>query len=119
MAAPAWALPSGTLAAGAGLLWVAVGAPVAGLGSAVCGTLYDTTTQKRVPVELLGRTTAFGVPGSFALGPLGPAAAGPLADRFGAGAVLLLGVVWQLAAGVVVLTVPTVRNRRWEEGPDS
>ncbi|MFD4658431.1 MFS transporter [Kitasatospora sp. NPDC058444] len=119
VAALAWALPSGALAAGAGLPWVVAGALVAGAGSAVCGTLYNTTTQKWVPVELLGRMTAFGVLGSFALGPLGLAAAGPLAERFGADAVLLLGAVWQLAAGAVVLAVPAVRNRRWEEGPDS
>ncbi|MFJ9441807.1 MFS transporter [Kitasatospora sp. NPDC101235] len=119
VAALGWALPSGALAAGAGLPWVAAGALVAGVGSAVCGTLYSTTTQKWVPVELLGRMTAFGVLGSFALGPLGLAAAGPLADRFGAGAVLLVGAVWQLVAGAVVLAVPAVRNRRWEEGPDS
>ncbi|MET8544694.1 MFS transporter [Kitasatospora sp. NPDC004799] len=119
VAALAWAVPSGALAAGAGLPWVAAGAVVAGVGSAVCGTLYNTTTQKWVPVELLGRMTAFGVLGSFALGPLGLAAAGPLAGRFGADTVLLLGAVWQLAAGAVVLAVPAVRNRRWEEGPDS
>ncbi|MFI2607264.1 MFS transporter [Kitasatospora sp. NPDC018619] len=118
-AALAWALPSGALATGAGLPWVAAAALVAGVGSAVCGTLYSTTTQKWVPVELLGRLTAFGVLGAFALGPLGLAAAGPLAGRFGAETVLLLGAVWQLAAGAVVLAVPAVRNRRWEEGPDS
>ncbi|MFE4359928.1 MFS transporter [Kitasatospora sp. NPDC056800] len=119
LAALAWALPSAALAAGAGLPWVAAGALVAGVGSAVCGTLYGTTTQKWVPVELLGRVTAFGVLGSFALGPLGLAAAGPLAGRFGADTVLLIGAVWQLAAGAVVLAVPAVRDRRWEEGPDS
>ncbi|MBD0670726.1 MFS transporter [Streptomyces sp. CBMA156] len=118
-AALGWALPSGALAAGAALPWVAVAALVAGAGSAVCGTLYSTTTQKWVPVELLGRMTAFGTLGAFALGPLGLAAAGPLADRLGTGRVLLLGSVWQLAAGAVVLAVPAVRNRRWEEGPDS
>ncbi|MEU3568898.1 MFS transporter [Kitasatospora sp. NPDC036755] len=118
VAALAWALPSGALAAGAGLPWVAFGAVVAGVGSAVCGTLYTTTTQKWVPAELLGRLTAFGVLGSFALGPLGLAAAGPLAGRFGADTVLLVGSVWQLVAGAVVLAVPAVRDRRWEEGPD-
>ncbi|WP_316523009.1 MFS transporter [Kitasatospora brasiliensis] len=119
VAALGWALPSGVLAAGVGLPWVAAGALVGGVGSAVCGTLYSTTTQKWVPVELLGRVTAFGVLGAFALGPLGLAAAGPLAGRFGTGTVLLFGAVWQLVAGVVVLAVPAVRNRRWEEGPDS
>ncbi|WP_234435003.1 MULTISPECIES: MFS transporter [Streptomyces] len=115
----AWALPSGALAAGASLPWVAGGALVAGAGSAVCGTLYGTTLQEWVPVELLGRLTSFGALGSFALGPLGLAAAGPLADRFGVDTLLMFGSAWQLAAGVVVLAVPAVRHRRWEEGPDS
>jgi MFS family permease len=115
----AWALPSAALAAGAPLVWVVAGALVAGVGSAVCGTLFSTTTQRWVPVELLGRLTSFGSLGAFVLGPLGLAAAGPLAARLGTGEVLLLGVVWQVAAGVVVLGVPAVRNRRWEEGPDN
>ncbi|MEU9042355.1 MULTISPECIES: MFS transporter [unclassified Kitasatospora] len=114
-----WALPSGALAAGASLLWVVAGALVAGVGSAVCGTLYSATTQKWVPVELLGRLTSFGALGSFALGPLGLAVAGPLAGRFGTDGVLLPGALWQLASGAVVLAIPAVRNRRWEEGPEN
>ncbi|MBV2154635.1 MFS transporter [Kitasatospora sp. SUK 42] len=112
-----WALPSAALGAGASLPWVAAGALVAGAGSAVCGTLFTTTTQAWVPAELLGRLTSFGVLGAFVLGPLGLAAAGPLADRLGTGTVLLSGSAWQVVAGVVVLAVPAVRNRRWEEGP--
>ncbi|WP_189915907.1 MFS transporter [Kitasatospora xanthocidica] len=114
-----WALPSGALAAGASLPWVVAGGLVAGVGSAVCGTLYGTTMQEWVPVELLGRLTSFGALGSFVLGPLGLAAAGPLSGRFGIGGVLLLGSVWQLAAGAVVLGIPAVRNRRWEEAPEN
>lgn len=114
-----WVLPSAALAAGAALPWVTAGALVAGAGSAVCTSLYSSTTQHWVPAALLGRLTSFGAFGSFALGPLGLAAAGPLADRFGTGAVLALGAVWQVAAGAVVLAVPAVRNRRWEEGPDT
>ncbi|MFG3226488.1 MFS transporter [Kitasatospora sp. NPDC048194] len=114
----AWALPSAALAAGAPLVWVVAGALVAGAGSAVCGTLFATTTQRWVPAELLGRLTSFGSLGAFVLGPLGLAAAGPLAARFGVGQVLLVGVVWQVASGAVVLGVPAVRNRRWEEDPD-
>ncbi|ARF79758.1 hypothetical protein HS99_0022760 [Kitasatospora aureofaciens] len=90
----------------------------AGLGSAVCGTLYSTTVQHWVPPELLGRLSAFGAVGSFAVGPLGLAAAGPLSARYGTGGVLLVGAVWQVAAGAVVLGLPAVRDRRWEEGPD-
>ncbi|MFH8381120.1 MFS transporter [Kitasatospora sp. NPDC018058] len=114
-----WALPSAALGAGAPLVWLVAGALVAGVGSAVCGTLFSTTVQHWIPAELLGRMTAFGSLGSFVLGPLGLAAAGPLAARLGTGRVLLLGAVWHVVAGVVVLGVPAVRNRRWEEGPDN
>ncbi|MET8625656.1 MFS transporter [Kitasatospora sp. NPDC004669] len=114
-----WALPSAALGAGAPLVWLVAGALVAGVGSTVCGTLFSTTMQRWIPAELLGRLTSFGSLGSFVLGPLGLAAAGPLAARLGTGGVLLLGAVWQVVAGVVVLGVPAVRNRRWEEGPDN
>ncbi|HJD82653.1 MFS transporter [Kitasatospora aureofaciens] len=118
VAALGWALPSAALAAGPSLPWLVAAALVAGLGSAVCGTLYSTTVQHWVPPELLGRLTAFGAVGSFAVGPLGLAAAGPLSARYGTGGVLLVGAVWQVAAGAVVLGLPAVRDRRWEEGPD-
>ncbi|MFD5466743.1 hypothetical protein ACFWIQ_28520 [Kitasatospora sp. NPDC127059] len=119
LAGLAWSLPSAALAAGAPLPWPVAGALPAGIGSAVCGTPYGATMQRWVPAELLGRLTSFGALGAFVLGPLGLAAAGPSADRFGTGGVLLLGAVWQVAAGAVVLGVPAVRNRRWEEGPST
>ncbi|MFF1906282.1 MFS transporter [Kitasatospora sp. NPDC058218] len=108
-----WALPSAALAAGWPLVPVVGAALLAGVGAAVCGALYSTTMQSWVPVEVLARVSAFGGLGAFVLGPAGLAAAGPLADRVGAGAVLAFGALWQLGAGVVVLAVPAVRRRRW------
>ncbi|MFB7617136.1 MFS transporter [Kitasatospora sp. NPDC056181] len=110
-----WALPSAALAAGLSLLWTAAAALVAGVGSAVCGALYNSTMQRWVPADVLARVTAFGGLGAFVLGPLGLAAAGPLADRVGTASVLGFGALWQLAAGVVVLAVPAVSRRRWDE----
>ncbi|MFE6866061.1 MFS transporter [Kitasatospora sp. NPDC057692] len=112
-----WALPSAALAAGLPLLWTAAAALVAGAGSAVCGSLYESTLQSWVPKEVLARVTAFGALGAFVLGPLGLAAAGPLADRVGVAAVLAFGAGWQLLAGAVALAVREVRDRRWED-PD-
>ncbi|MER6359855.1 MFS transporter [Kitasatospora sp. NPDC001527] len=112
-----WALPSAALAAGLPLGWTVAAALVAGAGSAVCGSLYDSTLQSWVPAEVLARVTAFGGLGAFALGPLGLAAAGPLADRVGVAAVLGFGAGWQLLAGAAVLAVREVRDRRWEQ-PD-
>ncbi|WP_395295619.1 MFS transporter [Kitasatospora hibisci] len=109
-----WALPSAALAAGAPLLWTAAAALVAGLGSAVCGALYETTMQRWVPGDVLARVTAFGGLGAFVLGPLGLAAAGPLAERVGAGTVLAFGALWQLVSGVTVLAVREVRCASWD-----
>ncbi|WP_327678271.1 MFS transporter [Kitasatospora sp. NBC_00458] len=109
-----WALPSAALAAGAPLGWTVAAALVAGAGSAVCGALFESTMQSWVPAGVLARVTAFGGLGAFVLGPLGLAAAGPVADRVGVSAVLLFGAGWQLLAGVAVLSVREVRCRRWE-----
>ncbi|MFC5663425.1 MFS transporter [Kitasatospora misakiensis] len=113
-----WALPSAVLAAGLPLGWTVAAALVAGAGSAVCGSLYGSTLQSWVPAEALARVTAFGGLGAFVLGPLGLAAAGPLADRVGVSAVLAFGAGWQLVAGLVVLAMPAVRGRRWTEPGD-
>ncbi|MEV0189195.1 MFS transporter [Kitasatospora purpeofusca] len=112
-----WALPSASLAAGLPLGWTVAAASVAGAGSAVCGSLYESTLQRWVPAEVLARVTAFGGLGAFALGPLGLAAAGPLADRVGSAAVLAFGAGWQLLAAAAVLAVRAVRRRAWEGEP--
>ncbi|MFI6153151.1 MFS transporter [Kitasatospora sp. NPDC051170] len=119
LAALGWALPSAAFGAGLALPWVAAGALVAGVGSAVCGALFSTTTQEWVPRELLGRMTAYGSLGAFALGPLGLAVAGPVADHLGAARVLAAGALWQVAATAVVLALPAVRDRTWDEPDDA
>ncbi|MFJ8432955.1 MFS transporter [Kitasatospora sp. NPDC094019] len=111
-----WALPSASLAAGLPLGWTVAAALVAGAGSAVCGSLYASTLQRWVPAEVLARVTAFGGLGAFVLGPLGLAAAGPLADRVGVAAVLAFGAGWQLLAAAAVLAVRAVRRRGWDDG---
>jgi hypothetical protein len=108
----AWALPSATLAAGRPLPWVCAAAFVAGACSSVCGTYYATAIQRGVPAAVLGRVNAFDAFGAFVLGPLGLAAAGPVAALAGTGHVLGFGAAWQLAAVAAVLVVPAVRGHR-------
>ncbi|MEU1673600.1 MFS transporter [Streptomyces roseifaciens] len=105
----AWSLPSAALATGQPLPWICAGALAAGAGSAVCGTLYATATQRQVPSGTLARVSAYGSFGAFALGPVGLAAAGPLSVLVGTSGVLGFGAVWQLAAVAVVLSLPAVR----------
>ncbi|GAA1093736.1 MFS transporter [Kitasatospora arboriphila] len=111
-AATGWALPSAALASGAGTGWTAFAALGAGISTAVCDTLFTTATQQHVPAEALGRVHSFEALGAFVLGPIGLAAAGPLAARLGAAPVLGLGALWQVAACATVLAVPAVRTLR-------
>ncbi|MFD9127856.1 MFS transporter [Kitasatospora sp. NPDC059571] len=109
-AAVGWALPSAALAAGLPLPWTAAAALLAGVGAAVCDTLFTTVTQQRIPAGSLARVHSFEALGAFVLGPLGLAAAGRVADRLGAGPVLALGALWQVVAAAAVLAVPAVRT---------
>jgi hypothetical protein len=104
-----WVLPSAALATGRPLGWICVAALLAGVGSAVCGTLLATATQSQVPPGMLARVSAYGTFGAFVLGPVGLAAAGPLSVAVGARGVLGFGAFWQLAAAAVVLTLPAIR----------
>ncbi|MFF0052099.1 MFS transporter [Streptomyces sp. NPDC005498] len=104
-----WSLPSAALATGWSLPWVCGTALVAGAGSAVCGTLYATATQRQVPPTVLARANAYASFGAFALGPIGLAAAGPISTLLGTSGVLGFGAVWQVAAVTAVLTLPSIR----------
>ncbi|MFE2429369.1 MFS transporter [Streptomyces sp. NPDC059373] len=104
-----WSLPSAALATGRPLPWICAAALVAGVGSAVCGTLYATAIQSQVPPGALARVSAYGTFGAFALGPVGLAAAGPLSVLVGTSGVLGFGAVWQLGAAAAVLTLPAIR----------
>jgi Major Facilitator Superfamily len=109
VAALGWALPSAALGSGRPLPWVCAAALVAGVGSAVYGTLYATTIQRQVPAAARARVNAYGTFGAFVMGPLGLAAAGPCAALLGADRVLGAGAVWQLASVLVALTLPAIR----------
>ncbi|MFC1404597.1 MULTISPECIES: MFS transporter [Streptacidiphilus] len=105
-----WAFPTGALAVGLPLVCVCAGALVAGIGSSLYGTLIDTLEQQVIPVEFRGRVAAYGTLGAFGLGPLGLAAAGPVAAVVGAGPVLAGGSLWLLGAVVVLLLLPAIRR---------
>ncbi|MFC1419402.1 MFS transporter [Streptacidiphilus cavernicola] len=104
-----WALPSAALALGLPAAAVCVGAAVAGVGSSVNGVLGGTVIQQRVPAEYRGRIGAYTTLGAFVLGPLGLAAAGPLASAVGATVVLGCGALWLPVAVAAVVAVPEVR----------
>jgi hypothetical protein len=110
-----YGLPCLLLALRAPLPLVAAGALAAGSGSAVFGTYWTTVMQQRVAPELLGRTTAFALTGSYALGSLGYAVIGSVAGVVGAGRLLAFAAAYATVSSALVLAAPAIRAVRWQD----
>ena len=107
-----WAAPSAALAVTAPLAVVGAGAFAAGLALAVFGALWMTTIQQRIPADMMSRIMSYVVFGSFSIGPIGLALAGPVAELTSITAVLAAGVAWQVLTTVVLLALPAIREVR-------
>jgi MFS family permease len=94
---------------------VAAGALLAGVGSAVFSACWATVMQQQVPPELLARTTAFDLTGSYLLGSIGYAVIGPLAQVVGPGRLLGFAAAYAAASSTVALALPAVRAVRWQQ----
>ncbi|MEU6764879.1 MFS transporter [Streptomyces sp. NPDC046853] len=118
LATVGWSLPSAALATGRSLPWICGTTLIAGAGSAVCGTLYATATQRQVSPGMLARVNAYASFGAFVLGPIALASAGPVSALVGTSGVLGFGAVWQIAAVAVVLTLPAIRRGLPDPSPE-
>jgi MFS family permease len=98
------------------LVAVLVLGALAGVGLETFGVLWDTTMQQEIPQDRLSRVYSYDALGSFALIPLGLAAAGPIAEVVGTRATLFAGGVISVTATLAVLLVPEVRSLR-RRGP--
>jgi MFS family permease len=83
---------------------------VSGIGNETFGVLWETTMQQEIPQEKLSRVTSYDALGSFALIPLGLAAAGPVADVIGTRETLFAASAVSLVATLAVLLVRDVRT---------
>ncbi len=88
------------------LPWIAAAAFVSGAGLEIFVLLWNTTMQQEIPGEKLSRVYSYDALGSFALIPLGLAAAGPIAEAVGVRATL-----WGAAAVVIAVTLPVLAVR--------
>ena len=114
-----WAAPSAALAAQAPLILVCAGALLAGIVSAIFGTLWMTTIHQRVPAEAMSRVNSYVVFGSFSVGPIGLALAGPAATATSIPTILTIGVTWQIISASLLLALPAIRGvRRTETAVD-
>jgi MFS family permease len=92
------------------LAGVAALALMAGIGAQTFGVLWDTTMQQEIPQDRLSRVYSYDALGSFALIPLGLAAAGPIAEAIGTEKTLFAAGLLSLAATLAVLLVRDVRT---------
>jgi len=92
------------------LAGVAALALFAGFGAETFGVLWDTTMQQEIPQDRLSRVYSYDALGSFALIPLGLAAAGPIAEAIGTEKTLFAAGLISLGATVAVLFVRDVRT---------
>jgi Major Facilitator Superfamily len=108
--AAVYALPLAAFAARMPLALVTIAYFGAMFGLGVLSPLWETTMQRRIPQEALGRVGSFDALISFAARPLGLAVAAPVAAVIGTTAPLLVAAVLVAAANLAVLLLPDV----WE-----
>jgi MFS family permease len=109
-ACAAVALPALLLAVPAPLVLIIAAALIAGAGSMMFNTLWETTLQQYVPVHARSRVSSYDWFGSLALQPLGYALIGPLAGLVGVSTALYLCGTLEIAAVGALLAVKDVRR---------
>jgi hypothetical protein len=80
----------------------------AGIGVALCFTVWETALQQRIPAASQARVSSFDYLASVTLMPVGYAVIGPAASAFGV-RVTSVGAT-AVTAGVVVAVLPALRG---------
>jgi hypothetical protein len=89
---------------------VIVAAFVAGVGIESFGVVWETTMQQEIPGEKVSRVSSYDALGSFALIPLGFAAAGAVSAAIGTKATFFGAATLITGAPALVLLIPSVRT---------
>jgi MFS family permease len=89
---------------------VILAAFVAGIGVEAFSVLWETTVQQEIPGEKLSRVSSYDALGSFALIPLGFAAAGAVAAAIGTKTTFFASAALITGATALVLLIPSVRT---------
>ncbi|MFI6977535.1 MFS transporter [Embleya sp. NPDC050154] len=107
--AAVYALPLAAFGLRAPMVVVTAAYFVGMFGLGVLSPLWETTIQRRIPQEALGRVGSFDSLISFAARPLGLAVAAPVAAAIGSATPLLIGAVLVAATNGALLLLPDVR----------
>ena len=96
------------MASGAPAALVAAAALVGGFGIAIHVALWFTIFQREVPERAQSRVASYDALGSFVLGPVGAAVAGPVAGVLGNAGALELAAAAIVATNAAMLMIPAV-----------
>jgi hypothetical protein len=103
-------LPMFLIAIPAPLAVIAIAALMAGVGTMVFNTLWETTLQQHIPAAARSRVSSYDWFGSLALQTVGFALIGPLAAAVGTSSTLYLCGAMELIAISALLVVPEIRT---------
>ncbi|MFD8382423.1 MFS transporter [Streptomyces sp. NPDC059679] len=90
--------------------WLITAAFVAGLGTSLTGTAWDTSLQEHIPPRVLSRVAAYDALLSYISNPIGQLSVGPLAHAFGGFHVATSAALCYAAAALLPLAYPSVRR---------
>lgn len=107
-----FALPLAFLAAAPPVVPIACAALLAGAGTALAISVWESTLQRRIPEESLSRVSSYDWFGSLAFAPLGLAIWGPVAAAVGVGASLWVAFGLAAASTLALIAVPDIRRVR-------
>ncbi|MGH9172684.1 MAG: MFS transporter [Acidimicrobiales bacterium] len=107
-----WPFPLLALAYRLPLAAIAGGSLIGGVALAFFTVQWDTTMQREVPPELLGRVSAYDWFGSLVFMPIGFAIIGPVSSVIGVRPTFIVGAAFALVSAVVTLSVRSIRDMR-------
>jgi MFS family permease/uncharacterized membrane protein len=105
-----FSVPLALLAAGAPLPVLAIGTLLSGLGMMLGNTVWESTLQRNIPDESLGRVSAYDWFGALAFRPLGLVVWGPVSVAIGVGSSLWLAFALQAIVALWLLAMPATRR---------
>lgn len=103
-------LPMLLLAVPAGTAAIVAAAVLGGTGAMLFNTLWETTLQRNVSIDVLSRVSAYDWFGSLTLAPIGFAVVGPLSDAIGVSTTLFVTAAIDVACVSALLLVRDVRT---------
>ena len=105
-------LPLALLGFDAPVVVIAAGSLLVGIASDIGGVQWETTVQREIPAAVLSRVSSYDWLISMVLGPLGVAAAGPIAAAVGPRNGMLISAAVCAIASVAALASSQVRQLR-------